>query len=60
MPISCISVGLVINKQQVLGIIYNPFMNELYSALKGKGAYLNGKRIYCSGVEGMMNTLIKF
>lgn len=52
MPITCISVGLVINKVQVLGIVYNPFLNELYSALEGKGAYLNGKRIYSSGVEG--------
>lgn len=44
--------GLVINKEQVLGIVYNPFLNEFFSALKGKGAYLNGKRIYCSGVKG--------
>lgn len=52
LPITCISVGLVINKEQVLGIVYNPFLNELYTAIKGKGAYLNGKRIQCSNTEG--------
>lgn len=52
MPITCISVGLTINKEQVLGIIYNPFMDELYTAIKGKGAYLNGKKIHCSKVKG--------
>lgn len=52
MPITCISVGLTINKEQVLGIIYNPFMDELYTAIKGKGAYLNGKQIHCSNVKG--------
>lgn len=54
MPITCISVGLVVNKEQVIGIVYNPFLNELYSAIKGHGAYLNSKRIFCSGVEGII------
>lgn len=47
--ISCISIGLTINKEQVLGIAYNPFTQELFTAIKGQGAYLNGKRIYTSG-----------
>ncbi|XP_060525683.1 uncharacterized protein LOC132701611 [Cylas formicarius] len=49
MPISCISVGLTINKEQVMGIAYNPYMDELFTAIKGKGAYLNGQRIFTSG-----------
>lgn len=52
MPITCISVGLVIEKEEVLGIVYNPYMKELYTAIKGKGAYLNGKRIFTSGCKG--------
>lgn len=55
MPITGISVGLTINKEQVLGIIYNPYMDELFTAIKGKGAYLNSKRIFTSGETGMLN-----
>ncbi|XP_022212880.2 inositol monophosphatase ttx-7 [Drosophila obscura] len=40
-PHCCISVGLAINKELVVGIIYNPATNELYSAWKGQGAFLN-------------------
>lgn len=53
MPLSCISVGLTIYKQQVLGIVYNPYMNELFTAIKGRGAYLNGKKICTSGETGI-------
>lgn len=47
-PLSCVSIGLTINKEIVLGIIYNPFLKELYTAIKGQGAYLNGKQIWTS------------
>ncbi|CAH1967338.1 unnamed protein product [Acanthoscelides obtectus] len=46
---SAVSVGLVIRKQQTLGIVYNPFTNECYTAIKGQGAFLNGKRIRTNG-----------
>lgn len=52
MPITCISVGLTINKEQVLGVVFNPYMDELYTAIKGEGAYLNGKPIRTSGCKG--------
>ena len=51
-PQFCISVGLTVCKEPVMGIIYNPATSELYSAIKGEGAYLNGKRIYTSKVTG--------
>lgn len=52
MPVTCISVGMTINKEQVLGIVFNPYLDELFTAIKGEGAYLNGKRIYTSGCTG--------
>ncbi|XP_066256960.1 uncharacterized protein [Euwallacea similis] len=60
MPLSCISVGLTIHKEQVLGIVYNPYMNELYTALKGKGAFLNGRRIYTSGETELKRCLFDY
>lgn len=50
-PHCCISVGLAVNKELVVGIIYNPIANELFTARKGHGAYLNGERIHVSGVD---------
>jgi len=44
-----ISVALAVNKQMVVGIIYNPAANELYTSRKGHGAYLNGQPIQVSG-----------
>lgn len=52
---SCISIGLVINKEQTLGVVYNPFMNELYTAIQGQGAFLNGNRIVTNGATGCIH-----
>ncbi|KAI4923019.1 hypothetical protein J4E90_001455 [Alternaria incomplexa] len=40
-PYVSISLGLAINREPVVGIVYNPFTQTLYSAIKGQGAYLN-------------------
>jgi myo-inositol-1(or 4)-monophosphatase len=37
-----VSIGFLYKKLPTIGVIYNPFLNQLYSALKGKGAFLNG------------------
>ncbi len=43
---SSISLGLLENGKIVFGVVYNPFSGELFTAERGKGAYLDGKRIY--------------
>lgn len=43
---SCISVGYMSSGEMLAGVIYNPYLNELFSAVKGKGAFLNGVPIY--------------
>lgn len=47
-PICCVSIGLLHNDELVLGAVYNPMMNELFFAEKGKGATLNDKPISVS------------
>lgn len=42
-PMCCTSIGLAVGGVPVVGVIYNPFLDMLYSAAKGKGAYLNRK-----------------
>ncbi|MCF1193534.1 hypothetical protein LRR18_18260, partial [Mangrovimonas sp. AS39] len=39
-PHVCVSIGLIYEKSPVLGVIYNPFLDQLYYAAKGQGAYV--------------------
>ena len=45
---SCISIAMVTRGETVLGMVYDPYRGELYSAEKGKGAFLNGEPIRVS------------
>jgi myo-inositol-1(or 4)-monophosphatase len=47
-PCFCVSIGLEVKGEVVLGVIYNPVLDELFHAEKGKGAFLNGNRFYVS------------
>ncbi|SCV67533.1 BQ2448_5144 [Microbotryum intermedium] len=37
----CVSIGFTYEAVPVIGVIFNPFLNKLYSAIKGQGAFLN-------------------
>lgn len=43
-PLFAISIGLEREGELVAGVIYNPVLDELYTAEKGKGAFLNDRR----------------
>ncbi|UOH80197.1 hypothetical protein LQV05_002846 [Cryptococcus neoformans] len=43
-PMVATSIGLAHKGAPVVGVIYNPFLDQLWSAAKGRGAYLNQKR----------------
>ena len=45
---SAISVALLKGREAVAGVVYNPYLDEVFSAIKGEGAYCNGKRISVS------------
>src|SRR5690606_28434327 len=47
-PINCVSIGIEHEGEMVLAAVYNPHMNELFFAEKGKGATLNDKPISVS------------
>ena len=47
-PICCVSVGLEKDGQVIMGAVYNPIMNEFYFAEKGKGAFVNDKKMSVS------------
>ena len=43
LPFFAVSIALIIDKQQHLGLIYDPVRDEMFTAIKGQGAYLNGQ-----------------
>ncbi|KAH0837881.1 myo-inositol-monophosphatase [Lanmaoa asiatica] len=39
-PFCCVSLGLIYQKRPVLGVVYNPFIEYLYTGIEGQGSYL--------------------
>ena len=57
-PNFVVSIGLVENGEPILGVLFNPVTEELFSALKGKGAFLNNKSIKCASKEKIEEMII--
>jgi myo-inositol-1(or 4)-monophosphatase len=57
-PISCVSVGLMVEGVPQLGAIYNPFRRELFRAAKGLGATLNRRPIQVSASPTLAKSLL--
>lgn len=57
-PYYCVSIGLERGGELVAGAIYNPVLDELYSAHKGGGATMNGSPIRVSKVDTVMRSLL--
>ncbi|RLB05325.1 MAG: inositol monophosphatase [Deltaproteobacteria bacterium] len=57
-PCFCTSIALEVGGEIVLGAIYDPILEELFTAQKGKGAFLNGERIFVSSTQRLIEALI--
>jgi myo-inositol-1(or 4)-monophosphatase len=57
-PLSCISLGLLVEGVPVVGVIYNPFRQELFQAAQGLGAYLNRRPIAVSQTTSLGKSLL--
>lgn len=56
---SSVSLGLYMDGQVVFGVVYNPFTEECFTAQKGKGAFVNGKRLSVSK-RSLSESIIEF
>jgi fructose-1,6-bisphosphatase/inositol monophosphatase family enzyme len=62
-PTAMFSLALVVDGMPVLGVAYDPFLNKLYEAVSGEGAYCNGKQLHVStkklteGVVGVISSV---
>ncbi|CAM9627372.1 unnamed protein product [Ascophyllum nodosum] len=57
-PVTCVSIALAKGHEIVVGVIYNPFSEELYQSVKGSGAFLNGNRLEVSRTTSMDQALV--
>ena len=48
LPIFCVSIGVQYKGETVAGVVYVPKLDELYTAVRGNGAQLNGRQIHIS------------
>lgn len=57
-PICCVSIAVEKAGEIILGTVYNPLMNEMFVAEKGKGATLNGKPLTVSTKDSLSSSCL--
>ena len=57
-PFFSVSVGLVIDGEPVVGVVLDPTRDELFTAIRGEGAFLDGRRVHCSTKERAVDTVV--
>lgn len=57
-PLNCVSIALEFEQEIIMGAVFNPHLNELFVAEKGKGATLNDKPIKVSAQEDAINACL--
>ncbi|MEQ1896485.1 MAG: inositol monophosphatase family protein [Vicinamibacterales bacterium] len=58
LPIYCSSLGLEVDGEVVVAAIYDPSRQELFTAEKGEGAWLNGERLRVSATDRLIDSLL--
>jgi len=57
-PVYCISIALEKEGDIIWGVVYDPSRDELFTAQKGKGARLNGRKIAVSSTARLSRSLL--
>ena len=57
-PFFCASIGVIFDGSVKVGVVYDPSRDELFSAEKGNGAFLNNRRIKVSKSEKVRDSLV--
>ncbi|WP_021027673.1 inositol monophosphatase family protein [Comamonas sp. B-9] len=57
-PVYCVSIALAVNGRVEQAVVYDPTRNDLFTATRGRGAFLNERRIRVSKRTQLRDTLI--
>jgi myo-inositol-1(or 4)-monophosphatase len=60
LPFFCVSIGVysLSEKSIIAGAVFNPFLDEMFTAARGGGAFLNGERIHVSSLDDIGVSLV--
>ena len=58
LPIFAVSIALEYRQETVLGIVYAPVTDEMFTAIRGQGAYRNGKRLQVSDKTELIDCVL--
>jgi myo-inositol-1(or 4)-monophosphatase len=58
LPVYCVSIALAVKGKIEQAVVYDPTRNDLFTATKGRGAYMNDRRIRVSKRNEMQDCLI--
>ncbi len=57
-PFFCVSIGVKRTEEMVLGVVYDPVRDEMFHAILGGGAFLNGESIFVSSASEVKSSLV--
>ncbi len=57
-PVFCVTLGLAYRGETIAGVVYDPVREELFTAEKGAGAYVNNQRINVSRTAKLSESLL--
>ncbi|MBI4245002.1 MAG: inositol monophosphatase [Planctomycetes bacterium] len=58
LPFFCVSFGLLYRSEPIFGYVHSPVLDETFWAIKGKGAFLNGKKISVTGERKLKHSFL--
>lgn len=60
LPHTCVSIGLWKNFSPILGVLIDPIRNEIFTAVNGQGAKVNGTKVSASEEDDLSESLLGF
>ncbi len=57
-PVFCVSIGVEAAGELIAGVVYNPVSNEIYTATRGGGAFVNRERLEVSACDSLIDSLL--
>lgn len=58
LPVFCVSIALEYKEETVIGVVYAPYLDELFYAIKGEGSFFNGEKIRCSNKNKLEEAVV--
>ena len=57
-PLSVVSIGLQVDGTPAMGVVYDPFRDEMYVGVAAEGAYMNGTRMRSDGCKSLAKAIV--